>query len=84
MPGALEQTRAVMRFLVREVSPNVYVNVMDQYGPAGKVGGARYPELDRLPRRGELREAVAIAVEEGVRRLDRRRPHPLLMAGRGT
>lgn len=84
MPGALEQTRAVMRFLVRDVSANVYVNVMDQYGPAGKVGGARYPELDRAPSRAELREAVAIAVEEGVRRLDRRRPHPRLMAGHGT
>ena len=80
MPGALEDTRQILRYLVAQVSPNIYVNLMDQYGPAGKVGGEKYPELDRHTLPDEMREARQIASEEGVRRLDRRRPHPELIA----
>jgi len=81
MPGALEDTRRIMRFLVQEVSPNVYVNLMDQYGPAGKVGGHKYPELGRRVTPREMGEAKRLAIQEGVRRLDKRRPHPLLALG---
>jgi putative pyruvate formate lyase activating enzyme len=81
MPGALEDTRRIMRFLVQEVSPNVYVNLMDQYGPAGKVGGHKYPELGRRVTPREMAEAKRLAIQEGVRRLDKRRPHPLLALG---
>ena len=37
MPGNEEDSRKVMRYLVHEVSPHTYVNIMDQYRPAWKV-----------------------------------------------
>jgi putative pyruvate formate lyase activating enzyme len=36
MPHDLAGTREIMRFLAREVSVDPYVNVMDQYSPAGE------------------------------------------------
>ncbi len=80
MPGGLAGTREVMRFLVGEVSPEIYVNVMSQYHPAGRVDAERYSEIDRAITDEEFEEAVRIAREEGVRRLDVRRPHPHLLA----
>ncbi|MBI4612877.1 MAG: radical SAM protein [Planctomycetes bacterium] len=79
MPGGLAGTREVMRWLVQEVSPDVYVNVMPQYRPAGRVNGEHYPEIDRPVTDEEFEEAVRIAREEGVRRFDVRRPHPELL-----
>jgi putative pyruvate formate lyase activating enzyme len=79
MPDGLEDTRQIMRFLAREVSPNVYVHLMNQYGPAGKVSDDKYPEINRDITSKEMRSARQIAAEEGIRRLDLRRPHPELM-----
>ncbi len=69
LPGGLAGTREVMRFLAREVSPRTYVNVMAQYRPVGEAH--RLPPLDRRPTRAEVAEAVRIAREEGITRLDR-------------
>ena len=41
MPGGIAGTREVMRFLYEKISPDTYVNLMDQYYPAGKTD--RYP-----------------------------------------
>ena len=79
MPDGLEDTRQILRFLTKEVSPHIYVNLMDQYGPAGKVSDAKYPEINRGITSNEMRRARQIAAEEGLRRLDLRRPHPELM-----
>ncbi len=78
MPGGITGTREVMRFLAREISPNVYVNLMDQYYPAFKT--SRYQEIDRRNTEGEYREAHRVALEEGVQRLDARalEAHPLI------
>ena len=35
MPGCLEETREILRFLAQEISVDTYVNVMDQYRPCG-------------------------------------------------
>jgi putative pyruvate formate lyase activating enzyme len=74
MPGGLEETAEILRWLAREVSPDTYVNVMGQYAPAGRV--LRKPELyadiDRRPARAEVREAMALARAAGLRRLDAR------------
>ena len=59
-----------MRFLAREISENVYVNVMDQYRPEFKTD--RYPEIHRHTMREEHQLALEIAREEGIRRIDRR------------
>ncbi len=74
MPGMLEETRRIMTWLARDLSPDTYVNVMAQYYPAGAVSGERYPEINRRPLREEYEEAVRIAREAGLWRLDERRP----------
>ena len=74
MPGGLAGTREIMRFLAREVSPDTYVNIMDQYYPAGQVSPTKYAEICRRPSPTEVLEARQIAREEGLHRFDARRP----------
>jgi putative pyruvate formate lyase activating enzyme len=74
MPGMLEETRQIMNWLARELSSDTYVNVMAQYYPAGAVSAAKYPEINRKLFGDEYEEAVALAREAGLRRLDERRP----------
>ncbi|MFQ5893266.1 MAG: radical SAM protein [Nitrospinota bacterium] len=71
MPGALEETREIMQFLATEISPHTYVNIMDQYRPAGRaVQFERYEEINRRVTRKELLEAYRFAQEAGLRRFD--------------
>ncbi len=77
MPGGLAGTREIMRFLAREVSPDTYVNIMDQYYPAGQVSPTKYAEICRRPSPTEVLEARQIAREEGLHRFDARRPTAL-------
>jgi putative pyruvate formate lyase activating enzyme len=77
MPGGLEETRQILEWIVRELGPETYVNLMDQYYPAGKVNAAAFPEINRRLTPHEFKEAHRIAAELGLRRLDERRPHPL-------
>jgi putative pyruvate formate lyase activating enzyme len=78
MPGALDETRAILQWIADRLGRDTYVNLMDQYYPAGKVSAAQYPELNRRLTSRELVEARAMARELGLRRLDVRRPHPEL------
>jgi len=70
MPGGTTGTREIMRFVAKEISPDTYVNIMDQYHPCGNA--AKYPPLDRCITHDEYEEALRIALEEGIRRFDRR------------
>ncbi len=70
MPGGVAGTRDIMRFIAREISPDTYVNIMDQYRPCGNAG--KYPPLDRCITHDEYKEALKAAREEGITRLDRR------------
>ena len=72
MPGALEESRAILEWLASELGLDTYVNLMDQYHPAGKVHGERYPEINRRLQLTEFAEALAIAREVGLHRLDER------------
>ncbi|MBI2462420.1 MAG: hypothetical protein HYV61_13195 [Candidatus Rokubacteria bacterium] len=74
MPGMLEETRRIVRWLAEELGPDTYVNVMAQYYPAGAVSAEKYPEINRKLSRSEYDEAVRLAREAGLRRLDERRP----------
>ena len=74
MPGMLDETRAILRWLAEEVSPDTYVNVMAQYYPAWQVGPGKYPEINRTLTPDEYEEALRIAREVGLWRLDQRRP----------
>ncbi len=74
MPGMLEETRQIVTWLARELSPGTYVNVMAQYSPAGAVSAEKYPEINRKLCREEYEGAVRLAREAGLWRLDERRP----------
>jgi putative pyruvate formate lyase activating enzyme len=73
MPGGVAGTRAIMRFLAREVSPHTYVNMMAQYYPAGRVTPEKFGEINRRITRQEITSAVAAAQEAGLYRFDERR-----------
>ena len=78
MPGCLDETRAILEWIANELGTDTYVNVMDQYHPAGKVNAQRYEEINRRLTSAELGEAYEIAADLGLTRLDQRRPHPFL------
>jgi len=69
MPGAGEDFTAIMRFL-SGLSPDTYVNLMDQYRPAGRVSDARYAEINRRVNGEELENAYAVALASGLHRFD--------------
>jgi putative pyruvate formate lyase activating enzyme len=80
MPGQLDESESIFRWLAEEVSPDTYVNIMGQYRPEYRVGTPgpgtkgrpRYPEIDRRPDGRELRDAHALAVRAGLWRIDER------------
>jgi putative pyruvate formate lyase activating enzyme len=80
MPGGLDETRRILEWIASELGPDTYVNLMDQYYPAGKVNGDRFPEINRRLTSAEYREALTIARDVGLRRLDARRPDFRLFA----
>jgi putative pyruvate formate lyase activating enzyme len=77
MPECLDETRAILEWIARELGPATYVNLMDQYRPAGKVSGTSYAEINRPLTAQEWNAARQIAIDLGLR-LDIRRPHPRL------
>lgn len=77
MPGGVAGTPEIMRFLAEELSPDTYVNIMDQYHPANKVGrweGRRpsYEEINRRVTSAEMAAALAAARAAGLWRFDQR------------
>jgi len=71
MPGCLDETRRILTWIAEELGTDTYVNLMDQYYPAGKVSSVRYPEINRRLGGAEFAEALAIGRELGLR-LDQR------------
>lgn len=72
MPQGLAGTREVMQFLAQKISPHTYVNLMAQYHPAAHA--ARYPTISRAITAAEYQEAVVLAREAGLTRLDHQPP----------
>ena len=72
MPEGLDDARAVFRYLARELSCDTYVNIMEQYRPAGSVEGGKHPELGHRTTPAEVRDAIAAARAEGLWRFDER------------
>jgi putative pyruvate formate lyase activating enzyme len=77
MPGGLDETRAILDWIAAELGRDAYVNLMDQYYPAGRVGRDSFPEINRRLSPGEFDEARRFAIDLGLR-LDLRRPHAAL------
>lgn len=71
LPQGLAGTREFMRFLAKEISPNSYVNIMAQYRPCGRASEVK--ALRRSITDEEYQEAIQMASEEGITRLDERR-----------
>lgn len=70
LPNRLAGSEKVLQFLAEEISKNVYLNLMDQYYPAYQAH--HYAELNRPITSQEYQQAVAIARQLGLRRLDQR------------
>lgn len=68
LPGGLSGAAEVMQFLAGEISPNTYVNIMDQYRPCHEASG--HPPLDRQITDREYDEAVKAAFRAGLTRID--------------
>jgi putative pyruvate formate lyase activating enzyme len=68
LPEGFAGTREVVRFLAEEISKNTYLNVMDQYYPCYKA--YTNPLLNRRITGKEFSEAVKMALEAGLKRLD--------------
>jgi len=68
MPTSLEETNGILRFLAQKVSADTYVNVMDQYRPCGRA--YQCPPIDRRLTGDEYEEALGLARDAGLRRLD--------------
>jgi putative pyruvate formate lyase activating enzyme len=68
MPGLLEETEAILRFVAEELGTGTYVNLMAQYYVSGKVGrNGEYDEIARGIHREEYEQALALAGELGLR-----------------
>jgi len=70
MPENIAGSERVFEFLVKEIAPNTYVNVMDQYRPCGEAHKDEF--INRRLSSEEFREATDAARKAGLTRLDPR------------
>ncbi|MHC1741627.1 MAG: radical SAM protein [Syntrophobacteraceae bacterium] len=77
MPQGLAGTASVLHFIATEVSTSTYVNVMRQFHPCGDALGQ--PDIGRAITPREFKEALDVAEQEGLTRLDDRHKHWLLL-----
>lgn len=74
MPGLLNESKAIVSWIAKSLSSDTYINIMDQYYPANKVGKRladgriAYPELNRRVSREEWRELLCFARRLGLYR----------------
>ena len=76
MPHGIAGTDEVMEFISKELSPNTYVNVMDQYRPCGTAHDDHY--ISRRLSSKEYVSALESAEKAGLKRLDQRQGARLL------
>jgi putative pyruvate formate lyase activating enzyme len=69
LPSGLAGTAETMRFIDEELSADTYINIMGQYRPEFRA--REFPEIARRVTPEEVHEAVRIAREAGLNRLDR-------------
>lgn len=66
LPNNLAGSEKILKFIAEEISPDTYVNIMDQYRPMYKA--ERFPELNRRPTLSEHNEVIEIAENYGLHR----------------
>jgi putative pyruvate formate lyase activating enzyme len=70
MPNNTAGSDKILKFIADEISPETYVNVMDQYRPCGEAHEDEY--IDRRLSSEEFRAAISVAEKAGLKRLDPR------------
>ncbi len=78
MPGMAADAERVFAFLAGEISPDTYINIMDQYRPAFKVSATNYAELNCSVRAAEFSRAIQAALAAGLHRFDEQRSFAFL------
>ena len=68
LPENSAGTDQILAFIAQEISPDTYLNLMDQYRPCYRAD--ELPPLDRRLRRSEFQAALAQARKHGLHRLD--------------
>jgi len=69
LPDDLAGSKAILRFIAKEISQNTYLNIMDQYRPAYLAG--RHSEINRRITSDEYQAVVGEALILGLKRLDK-------------
>jgi len=77
MPNRVSHTREICNFIANEIGSDTYINIMDQYRPEGRVlkKPEKYEDITRRTTNREYNEALKIAKEEGLYRIDERWLH---------
>jgi putative pyruvate formate lyase activating enzyme len=68
LPEGLAGTSEVVKFIADKISKNAYINIMDQYHPCYKASD--HPPLDRRLKNQEYADAVQMAEDAGLKRID--------------
>lgn len=68
LPEGIAGTAGVVKFIAGEISNNTYINIMDQYHPCFKAFDN--PPINRRITEKEYSDAVKIAIEAGLKRID--------------
>ncbi len=71
LPNGLGGTAEIVEFIAKDISPDTYINLMDQYKPA--YNARQFPKLNRPVTRQEYQAAVEMALAAGLHRLDERK-----------
>jgi putative pyruvate formate lyase activating enzyme len=69
LPHGLAGTKEIVSFLAREISASTYLNIMAQYHPCYQA--FNQPHLARPLSQAEFTEAINLAQQQGLSRLDR-------------
>ena len=76
MPEQTDEAAQIFNWLAAELSPDTYVNIMDQYRPQFQVGDSdtkgKYTDINRTPSSAEMQAAREAAYHAGLFRLDER------------
>ena len=67
LPNGLAGSEKIFEFIAKEISPNTFVNIMNQYFPYFK--SFQFPELSRRITNDEFEKAVLLAKKAGLKRL---------------
>lgn len=71
MPNSLKETHNILKFIAEAISPETYINLMDQYQPNPLVLAQKNSTINRCTSADEIFEAYRMAVEAGLYRFSK-------------